>query len=299
MNVRRILAPVDFSDTTDAGLSPAVSLATEYGAELVLLHVLNFPYPQLDHAMPSFDLDAYYDEMQASAINGLAGLVDDHTRDYAPVRTMVERGVAYHEIVRVAQDERVDLVVLPTHGRTGLAHLLFGSTAEKVARLAPCPVLTVCPKEAPHAFRPERIVVATDFSPTADLALAEATALALRYGAEVTLIHVVTMWDSDPGNPAWRFPSVPQEFSDSIVEASRKQLDERCQPEGPVPVHSVLLRGFDPAREMVAAAESADADLLVLGTHGHRGLARVLLGSVAEKVVRTFAGPVLIVRPAA
>lgn len=296
MNLRRILAPVDFSDTTDAGLSPAVSLATEYGAELLLLHVLSFPYPQIDHTLPTFDLDAYYDEMQRSALAGLDGLVDESTRSYSPVRRLVERGVAYAEIARVAKEESVDLVVMPTHGRTGLAHLLAGSTAERVVRLAPCPVLTICPKEAPHAFRPERVMVATDFSDTADLALTEATALARRYGAEITLVHVVTLWDSDPGNPAWRFPSVPQEFGDSLATAAQQHLDERATgAEGTV--RTSVLRGFDPAREIVSAAEAAEADLLVVGTHGHRGLAHMLLGSVAEKIVRTFPGPVLVVRP--
>lgn len=296
MKLQRIVAPVDFSETTDAGLSPAVSLATEYGAELVLLHVLNFPYPQIDRAMPTFDLDAYYDEMRESALANLNGLVDEETRQFSKVRPLVERGVAYHEIVQVAAHEKADLVVLPTHGRKGLSHLLFGSTAEKVVRLAPCPVMTVCPKLPPHAFHPEHIVVATDFSDMAERAVSEAVGLANRYGARITLLHVVTMWDTDPGNPAWRFPSVPQEYRDTVVQAARSQLEASGERAGSEQVSVSLVRGFDPAHEIARWAEANKADLLVMGTHGHTGVAHVLLGSVAEKVVRTFCGPVLIVR---
>lgn len=299
MKLQRILAPVDFSETSDAGLSPAVSLATESGAELLLLHVLNFPFSQVDHAVPSFDLEGYYEAMQRSAHASLEGLVDASTRRYAAVRTRVERGVAYHEIVRVAREEQVDLIALPTRGRTGLAHLLFGSTAEKVVRLAPCPVLTVCPKQPPHAFRPERMVVATDFSATADHALSEAVGLAERYGAAITVVHVVTMWDANPGNPGWRFPSIPSEYRESVMRAAQQQLDETCRRLGGTRVRASLLRGFDPALEIVRAAEAENADLVVMGTHGHTGISHVLLGSVAEKVVRASDGPVLVIRPPA
>ena len=299
INPRRIISPVDFSDTTDAGLAPAISLATEFGSELVLLHVLNFPYPQMDGGTPAFDLERYYVEMEQGAEAGLLALVDEQTRQYASTRARVERGVPHREIVRVADDEGADLIVMPTHGRTGMQHMIFGSTAEKVVRLAPCPVLTVCPKEPPHPLTPERILLATDFSDTADQALKEALALACRYRAALTLLHVVTLWDSDPANPAWRFPAVPAEYRESVVDVAQEQLEgrrARCQEES-LELDTLLVRGFDPAAEIVrVAVEDLDADLIVMGTHGHTGLAHALLGSIAEKVVRSSPRPVLTIR---
>jgi nucleotide-binding universal stress UspA family protein len=296
MEIRRVLYPVDFSETTVAGLSTARSLATEHGAELILLHVLNFPYQQLDRITPSFDLEGYYRDMESEACASLEALVAPETREFAPTSVRVARGAPAAEILDLAEQESVDLIVIPTHGRTGFQHLLFGSTAEKVVRLARCPVLTVRPSDTPAAFRPRRILVASDFSPSAEHAYREAVGLARRYGARLTLVHVVTMWDSDPANPAWRFPSVPTEFHDTLMETARARLHDRAQ-QDELQIDTYLCRGFDPAREIVRAASERDrADLIVMGTHGHTGLTHALLGSVAEKVVRTFDGQVLTIR---
>ena len=296
MRIERVYYPVDFSDTVEVGLSLARSIATEYGAELILHHVLNFPYPQMDRITPSFDLEGYYRDMEVEATASMEAMVTDETRRYAPTRVIVTRGTPAAEILDVAHGEEVDLIVSPTHGRKGLQHLHFGSTAEKVVRLASVPVLTVHPGHPPKPFRPESIVVATDFSPSAEHALAEAIGMAKRYDARLTVVHVATFWDTDPANPAWRFPSLPESHRETILDVARERLQHQTE-RAKLPIETRLLRGIDPARQVVSeAADELDADLLVIGTHGHTGLAHVLLGSVAERIVRTAEIPVLTVR---
>ena len=298
MRVQRILCPVDFSSTTESGLAPATSLATEYGAELILLHVLNFPFAQIEALPPGFDTESYYEAMTVEANAQMAGLIDADAADFMQASTRVERGVPYAEIVRVCQDDAIDLLVMPTHARHGLGRLLMGSTTEQVVRRVGCPVLTVHPGDAP-AFRPETILCATDFSGPADSALRMACDMAQRYEARLVLMHVVTLWEYDPGNPSWRFPPLPEEYHSSIVEGPQHQLEERREQisSTSIEVETLLVRGFDAAAEVVrVASEDVNADLVVMGTHGHTGLAHLLLGSVAGSVVRTFPGPVLTVR---
>lgn len=298
MKIQRILCPVDFSATTAAGLAPATSIATEYGAELILLHVLNFPFAQIEALPPGFDVETYYEAMADEANVHMAGLIDPDAADYMEATTQVERGVPYAEIVRLCKDQAVDLLVMPTHARHGLGRLLMGSTTEQVIRMVDCPVLTVHPGDEP-AFKPGTILCATDFSDPADDALQMACDMAQRYQAKLILLHVVTLWECDPGNPAWRFPPLPEEYQNSLIEGPQRQLQDRREQlsDTPIEVETMLVRGFDAAAEIVRiASDEVDADLVVMGTHGHTGLVHLLMGSVAGKVVRTFPGPVLTAR---
>ncbi len=298
MRIQRILCPIDFSATTEAGLAPATSLATEYGAELTLLHVLNFPFTQIEALPPGFDVESYYEAMSDEANAHMAGLIDADAADFMKATTQVERGVPYAEIVRVCQDQSIDLVVMPTHARHGLDRLLMGSTTERIVRMASCPVLTVHPGDEP-AFAPETILCATDFSAPADEALHLACDMAQRYDAKLVLLHIVTLWEYDPGNPSWRFPPLPEEYQASVIEGPQRQLEERraLASASKPHVETMIIRGFDAAAEIVrVASDEVSADLVVMGTHGHTGIAHLLLGSVAGKVVRTFPGPVLTVR---
>lgn len=299
IELRRILCPIDFSDATPHALRPAVSLATEYGAELHLVHVLDFPHPHLDALGPAYDIMPYYKEMELEAGRRLGELVEEDVDGYASVKTSVRRGAPFLEIITMTKDDEFDLIVMPTRGRSGVDRLLFGSVAEKVVRMASCPVLTVSPKDGePQPFAPQRILHPTDFSDYSDHALPYAAGLAQRYSSELLMIHVVTMWDYDPANPEWRFPPLPEEHSAAAEEAARSALDEHGKPTVPdeVSVERRLVRGFDPPVEIVQAAEESDVDLIVIATHGRTGFRHALLGSTAEKIVRFAHCPVLTVK---
>lgn len=299
IDLRRILCPVDFSEATPHALRPAISLATEYGAELYLLHVLDFPHPHLDALGPSFDVMPYYEEMEAEAGRRLESLVDEEARRFAGASATVRRGTPFLEIINFAKDEEIDLVCLPTRARTGVDRMLFGSVAEKVVRMAPCPVLTVPPSEdEPSAFRLRRVLHPTDFSDYSDRALPYAVSFARRYDADLLMIHVVTVWDYDPANPEWRFPSLEEEQRKAAEDTAQASLEAHAEEKiaDELRVEKKLVKGFDPPLEIVRTAEDEEADLIVMATHGRTGLRHVLMGSTAEKVIRYAECPVLTIK---
>jgi nucleotide-binding universal stress UspA family protein len=176
-----------------------------------------------------------------------------------------------------------------------MAHLLLGSVAEKVARTAPCPVLTL--REAPRASGLDglRILVPTDFSPSSDAALGVARRLAAKVRGAVRLLHVIeqparsTSFGSELSIPE---PSREDQAATPRVHLSQRMLvDSRSR----VKIDSDVV--FGPTGAMIAAyAGDNGFDLIVMGTRGRSGLAHLLMGSVAESVIRTAPCPVLTVK---
>ena len=137
--LKRILVPVDFSDCSKKALQYAIPLARQFNAELMLLHVVE-PYRAFCPEIPLCDVPT-----AEAARRALDGIVIE-----IPFKSVVREGEPHSQIVTAAKELATDLIVLSTHGRTGLAHVLLGSTAEKVVRHAGCPVLIV--REREHEF---------------------------------------------------------------------------------------------------------------------------------------------------
>ena len=144
LETRRILVPIDFSESGRAILEYAVELARDRGAEVVLFHVVAVPVAPYDPAYGVASGPTVIREMQAAAEKALAALAAGaKPGPGVKLSTKVACGTPFREIVREAREGGHDLVVIGTHGRTGLRHVFLGSVAENVVRLAPCPVLTV------------------------------------------------------------------------------------------------------------------------------------------------------------
>ena len=139
LNVRKVLVPLDFSDPSQQAIQYARRFAAPSNAELLLLYVIE-PVAYPAELGVVINLDAALAER---ALGELEKLRQQHLGDYPSARCVVRSGVADAEIVNTAGDEHADLIVIGTHGFSGLKHLLLGSTAERVIRDAPCPVLTV------------------------------------------------------------------------------------------------------------------------------------------------------------
>ena len=147
VNIKRILCPVDFSPNSEHALLYALAFAQAQHAELELLHVIEFPlYTGYDFPTP---VDAM-EKATAATKQHLEAVAADLSKQHTPVRWYVETGFVFLKIIEVARTHDIDLIVMGTHGRTALAHVLMGSVAEKVVRKAPCPVLTV--KHPEHEF---------------------------------------------------------------------------------------------------------------------------------------------------
>lgn len=155
MKLKRILVPIDFSSASTEALAYAVALATPLRAELVLLSVVEPMYP----LMPDYDgvhsaaLGQLLDEHRRTAREELAKIERRYARRRLSIRSMVGTGRPFEVVVQTAKRTRADLIVMATHGRTGMAHLLAGSVAERVVRSAPCPVLTLRPRPAARRRR--------------------------------------------------------------------------------------------------------------------------------------------------
>lgn len=147
MQVRTILIPTDFSECGNYALSYASSLARTFGASIICLHVIEpivptVGYSGMTDALPIADIS---DQLENSAERELPKLAECEECEGLNVEELIVHGEAASEIVRVAQDRQVDLIVVSSHGRTGWGRILFGSTAEAVVRHASCPVLVVKP----------------------------------------------------------------------------------------------------------------------------------------------------------
>jgi universal stress protein A len=143
MEIRRILAPTDFSEPSKQAIAYALELAQTFGATLVLLHVVELPPYPIEGLPPSQLGGTLLEDLEQQATSDLAQVLANEAEVKVVRRVVV--GIPYRKIVVVAADEKLDLIVMATHGRTGFNHLFVGSVAEKVVRTAPCPVLTIRP----------------------------------------------------------------------------------------------------------------------------------------------------------
>lgn len=159
--IKTILAPTDLSELSQAGVRYALNLARAFGADVTLYHVVSYDeLIQYGQEMKE-KAGVYYDFRPSDSIlaryrAALSRFLRDHFSDLSPwvkIREKVEMGRADENIVEEAEKEGVDLIVLSTHGRTGLSHILVGSVTEKVVRHAPCPVLSIRPQMDKPAAR--------------------------------------------------------------------------------------------------------------------------------------------------
>ena len=286
MTIQKILCPTDFSDGARRALEVATRIAILHRAELVIVHAWELPVYAGGYVIAA-------DVMQSMADDGKR-LLDEATAlagdlGAPKVSSRYVTGPAWRAVVDiVTEDTAFDLVVMGTHGRTGLRRVLLGSIAEKVVRLAPCSVLAVHPDDQVDAFR--RIVCPTDFSDPAEHAAEIAAQLVDARGATLELVHVV-----DIPRAAERGPDTLA-MARELEERSDAELDRRARRiAAPIQVTCRTKLGHA-GEELLALLEAEPYDLVVVGSHGRTGIKLALLGSVAEKLVRHAHCPVLVAR---
>jgi nucleotide-binding universal stress UspA family protein len=299
IELRRILCPIDFSDHAARALRRARTLADWYGAELCLLHVYHvLPVSPLAPEMEPAGL--LTDEYRTQLTREVVGFSESQGPFRRPPLTRVVEGTPAACILDAAREWPADLIVLGTHGRSGLPRLVLGSVAERVLRQAPCPVLTV-PAHAPEpADRPtfKRIVCATDFSAHASRALEYAASLAQEADAVLTVAHIFELQGALPEH--WRTVLTPPAVQEELrtLEAERQERLEHAVPAAVRTYCTVetAMRGGTPYREILRLAAEREADLIVLGVHGRNPADVLFFGSTANHVVRAAECPVLTIR---
>lgn len=151
IDLRHILVPTDFSKSSQNALTYALAFAGKFGAEIHLLHVVQDIALFIPEAvMPSVPISPPAEQFRAAAQSALERAIAEQAKSGVTIHAEVCEGLSHQEIVRFARDKNIDLIVMGTHGHTGLAHVFMGSVAEKVVRRAPCPVLTV--RHPEHEF---------------------------------------------------------------------------------------------------------------------------------------------------
>lgn len=144
IKIKTIVVPTDFSKNSLHALEGAVDFARKFGAEIVLVHVLESPvYPAMTFGAGVANLPSIQQELRDAVADHLKKVCAEEIPEDVKSRWVSHEGNPFAEIIATAKSEKADLIVIATHGHTGIKHLLLGSTAEKVVRKSPCPVLTI------------------------------------------------------------------------------------------------------------------------------------------------------------
>lgn len=280
--VQSIVVAVDFSGPSQAATARASWLAERCHASVHVVHSARLPVPVISHefAIPGPE----WETIRSAAQTQVDAIAADLKKRGLDATAEVSREIAVDAILSAATKHNADLIVMGSHGHTGLSHLMLGSVAERTLRGATVPVLVVKEEKAKAAKAIGRIVFATDFSAHAGAAAELAVGFAKALGASVEICHVQSM-QTQP----WMSiePPPPSDW----VEALRREASERVQEvlaeftKAGVEARTHLIEDT-PSLAIPALAEELQADLIVMGTRGHSGLRHVLLGSVAERTVR-------------
>ena len=286
---KKVLCATDFSPGADVALQAAVQLVKQTGGELVLFHAWHMVLPLGLYNAPaevgSIGLDNARVAIAKTEV--LARQLG------APkVSSHVVPGSAWPQIVAAAEvDPTIDVIVVGTHGRTGLARVVMGSVAENVVRHATCSVFVVRPDYVAGPIH--NILCPTEFSDVSRDAFDVATELAAAYHARLTVMHVVDGLDHVVEPTAM---TLAQDI-ETRVDAELDRWRARALARAPELHVGRRARFGRPGAEILRVLEDSDFQLLVVGSHGRTGVPRLVLGSVAEKLVRHAPCPVLVVRP--
>lgn len=283
MSIKKILVATDFSEQARAAAKHALAIAHHAGAELVLMHA--HPVPALDFAVPYAVATPVFTNEQVQEV-----LADARKRLHDESEALKGQGVAVSELLvedtaergifKAAEDTDADLIVTGTCGRHGLTRLLLGSVAQWVARRSPCDVLA-SRSEAPSGGY-KRILVPTDFSPCSMHALSRASELV----AEGGTIEVVHFWSIPLGSSSYwgsRGADMRRNIRDGATKHGEKLIVKYSDTAATI---RFAEEEIEVRKGILERLENKDYDLVVMGSHGLKGVKKLILGSVAETVLR-------------
>lgn len=291
---KRICIPVADDDTGQHVMQWGFEFARKLGASVVVTHAVQSKLPEV-RAEPR-------DTTPSLATKSpLEPWVQHGAQMDVPTVALWSYGSDTAEaICAVAKDQSADLIFMPTHAREGMRRVLLGSVAERVTRLSMIPVMLIRIDTPAQGLRFEKIVVPVDGSDTAELALCSASQLAKQLQASLTLVHVIEDLPSQYyAMDATLSDRTVREFEAALEARARGITARAAEACDPAPIESRILHtyGYSVAQTINRVADTIDADLIVLGTHGRTGVKRLLLGSVAESVAHHANVPVLLVSP--
>ena len=300
IQLKRILVPVDFSKDALRVLDYAILVAKQFGAEVHPVHVR--PQTEAKAIERAGRAMGNYRNHISFLLDRLVDLERQRGLKFSPDHCHIRAGRPFAEICELARGIDADLIILGSRGYSGLKRVLLGSTAERVIRLAPCPVLVPRGKRykamigltgKPH-LKLRNILVPTDFSDCSSAAVGYAVFLAQKFKAKLKLIY------SMEANVDFLAQSSMSRVLANLGEADRltaqNQMKDftRLHIPSDVPYETEILTGY-PVDQICAQSRRPRLDLLILSTHGRSGFQHAMMGSVAEQVARYADCPVLTV----
>lgn len=277
--MKKILVPTDFSKSAQIAINVAADIARKADGKLIILHVVEQPGQNSFSVAGEADLSDDWEDriftlkLIEKSKTTLIRIADDLKRKGIKTETEIRFGNAYHGISTIISEHNVDLVVMGTSGHSRLEAMIIGSVTEKVIRSTDCPVLTVHGKPGSSEYK--NIVYATSMSDDEkDFAKVVKTTQRM-YDATVHVVRINTPNNFQPDFIVRRV----------MADFTRKIRLDNCT------LNSY--NDFTEEEGIIHFAESIDADLIVMATHGRKGFAHVLVGSVAEDVANHSKRPVL------
>lgn len=270
--MKKILIPTDFSQHAEYALKVAAQIAKKHDGEIILLHMLELPSQSGDavnsaHAIPELMF------FKNAAINKLESLMDAPYLEGLKVSEIIQFELAFDGIINLSKKNDVDLIVMGSHGASGFKDMFIGSNAEKVVRHSEVPVLII-KKEIPD-FNIKKFVFASDFADEVKKPFAKVVEAANKFGAELNLVMINT-----PNS--FKSTLVAQEIMDKFVAQFQ--------------INSFSTHIFNDAnveKGILNFANSINADLIGMCTHGRKGLSHFFNGSISEDLVNHAVKPVL------
>jgi nucleotide-binding universal stress UspA family protein len=278
--LRKILVPTDFSPHAADALEYAVDAGERYRAEITLLHADEF----VVSALGSKDIQA---DFITTYQRGKREFIDEQFRILSAgiagrsvsLHTQIKQGRAYKVIVEESERQDYDLIVIATRGLTHLSSYLIGSTAERVVRLSRQPVLSI--QHAPRRGAVvDSVLCPTDLSPAGDVALSYALSIARQNNAILYLQYISELEKPEP---------------EALIRKRLPDLTRHHPQAQEVRVQYVFDRDVEPSNSIIRFAEDRDVSMIVMSTHGKKGLRRVHIGNNTAEVVRQSTRPVLTV----
>ena len=280
----RILVPLDGSLLSERAIEPALLLGRQAGSEVIFARV-----PIAEGLLP-----AVSDRSRQAAHSYLESIRQANAQPDLTIRTLVANGDAAGAILDTASAEQADLIVMSTHGYSGISRWVLGSVTEKVLRSAPCPVLAI------RALRPiRRIMIALDGSPLAECAIAPGLEMAARLKGEVSFLRAVPQAPIDEPLEEHEH-GLNRRLQQELIEEAESYLHARSIQLAPTDMKiKTEVRSGPAANNILEFVETYGTDLIVMATHGRTGLPRWVYGSVTEKVLRGVDCSMLVIRPTA
>ena len=274
----RILCPTDFSPESRDAIRIAAIAADQYGGSITLLHVDEYETTARGHFETDTDVRMRHrNELESLAERKFGEIIADLGLRRDRTSSRVCFGTAYKEIINAAEAEEYSAIALATNGLGCSSPYIIGSTVERVVRLSRTPVLTVRPQPTPIVWKTHTILCPTDFSEYGNYALPYAISIARTFSAKIVMLHVTGLTVEHPERLIDRFP-------DPVLYHERA---------GDIVIERVVDKDIEPENAIDRIAHEYQVDLIVIGTHGARGLHRVQIGNTTEEIIRRVDVPVL------